>query len=141
MSDTTETKRGPGYWLVGATWEDTDMFDGFFGGDFWALGWNDDNAETRKAKKLFELAKQIQADDRIAIKRLNGKGQPDIRILAIGIVKNVIYNNHSVICGVRWGNLAKMDRRVDMHGAVSAITGPFRMGGADDDWLRRIFAL
>lgn len=38
-------------------------------GDFWALGWNDDNAETRKAKKLFELAKQIQADDRIAIKR------------------------------------------------------------------------
>lgn len=69
---------------------------------------------------------------------MNGKGQPDIRILAIGIVKNVIYNNHSVICNQ--GNLAKMDRRVDMHGAVSAITGPFRMGGADDDWLRRILS-
>ena len=83
------------YWVVGASWGGVDHQDQRFVDEgMWMLGWEDGHQPQRAA--------QIQPGDRIAIKRMRGKGQTGIRIFHLGIVKGVNLETNKVICTVNW---------------------------------------
>jgi hypothetical protein len=83
-----------------------------------------------------ERAADIQPGDRIAIKRMRGKGQSGIRIMHIGIVRGVILETDRVICTVNWV-ATNLDRVVESRGCFQSIHGPFE----HDDWVQEIFCL
>ena len=83
------------YWVVGAAWGGVDYQDQrFVEQGMWMLGWEDGKQPQRAA--------EMQPGDRIAIKRMKGRGQTGIRILHLGIVKGVILDVNRVICTVNW---------------------------------------
>ncbi len=120
------------YWLVGAFWGGQDHQDQFFvENGYWMLGWDEE-----EQPEQFKTGEKIQVGDRIAIKRMKGKGASDIRILHIGIVKGVIAEANKVICVVDW--VAKdLDRSVESRGCFKSIHGPY----AKDEWIEKIFCL
>ena len=121
------------YWVVGAAWCGTEHQDGrFIDQRFWMLGWE----EGTQIKK----ASQIKIGDRIAIKRMKGRGQTGIRIMHIGIVKGVILDTNKVICTVEWC-ATNMNRNIEnSKGCFRAIQGPYNME-KDGNWIREIFCL
>lgn len=116
------------YWLVGAYWEGTEQDQSFIERDIWMLGWEDG----RQA----DLASKIQPGDRIAIKRLKGQGQPEIRILHLGIVKGVILDTSNVICTVDWV-ATNVNRDIESRGCFGSVHGPFE----HSSWIQEIFCL
>ena len=95
------------------------------------LGW-----DKEEQPEQFKTGEKIQVGDRIAIKRMKGKGESDIRILHIGIVKGVIAEAKKVIFVVDW--VAKdLDRDVESRGCFKSIHGPF----PKDEWIEKIFCL
>lgn len=124
------------YWVVGASWGGIDHQDERFVNEkFWMLGWEKDDQPS-----LYAAASQIAIGDRIAIKRMKGKGQTGIRILHIGIVMGVILDNSRIVCTVDWC-ATNLDRDVeDSKGCFKAIHGPYQMS-SHGDWLRQIFSL
>ena len=121
------------YWVVGASWCGTEHQDERFTDQrFWMLGWEDGNQP--------EKAAQINIGDRIAIKRMKGKGQVGIRIMHIGIVKGVILDTNKVICTVDWC-ATNLDRNVEeSKGCFKSIHGPYTME-KDGNWIREVFCL
>ncbi len=83
--------------------------------------------------QYFDRVYQIKKNDRIAIKRLLGKGQSYIRIMAIGIVKKVVKE----VIFVEW-LVKNLDRSVPINGCVGTIYGPFSY---DDDWTNKVFCI
>lgn len=87
-----------------------------------------------------EKASQITPGDRIAIKRMKGKGQTGIRILHIGIVKGVILDNSKIVCTVDWC-VTDLDRDIEeSKGCFRSIHGPYTMD-TNANWLQQIFTL
>ena len=118
------------YWIVGAAWGGVDHQDKRFVKEgIWMLGW-----EKGQQK---ELASKIQPGDRIAIKRLRGKGQRGIRILHLGIVKGVILDTKNIICTVDWVATNLNRNIVEGKGCFKSVHGPYD----HNSWIQEIFCL
>ena len=86
------------YWLVGSSFGGENHQDkNFVENKIWVLGYKKDSSE-----KQYETAKTIKKNDRIAIKRMMGKGSEDVRILHVGIVEGVVDYGNLVTCVVNW---------------------------------------
>lgn len=118
------------YWVVGASWGGIDHQDQrFVEQGIWMLGWEDGQQPQRAAN--------MQAGDRIAIKRMKGQGQTGIRILHLGIIKGVILDTNRVICTVNWV-ATNLDRDVsEGRGCFQSVHGPYE----HDSWIQQIFCL
>jgi hypothetical protein len=118
------------YWLVGASWGGTDHQDERFVREgFWMLGWKDGPQPDR--------ASEMKPGDRIAIKRLKGKGKTGIRIMHIGIIRGVLLGTNRVICTVDWC-ATNLERDItESRGCFQSIHGPYE----NDEWVQSIFCL
>lgn len=124
------------YWLVGASWDGVDHQDEkFVQNHIWMLGWSHE-----EDKIQFEAAKEIRVGDRIAIKRMKGRGSPLIAIKHIGIVKGVVEDNERVICSVDW-ICTHLNRDVPSKGCYASVHGPFTRAHDSSEWLNEIFCL
>ncbi|WP_313087161.1 hypothetical protein [Atlantibacter hermannii] len=124
------------YWLVGASWDGVDHQDEkFVQNHIWMLGWSHEEDKTQ-----FEAAKEIRVGDRIAIKRMKGRGSPLIAIKHIGIVKGVVEDNERVICTVDWV-CTHLNRDVPSKGCYASVHGPFTRAHDSSEWLNEIFSL
>ncbi len=120
------------YWIVGASWGGTEHVDKeFIEKGIWMLGW-----EKNQQEEQYKKALKIEAGDRIAIKRMKGKGATDIRILHIGIVKGVIEDVNKVICTVDW-IVTNLERDLESHGCFKSIHGPYKK----NEWIEKAFCL
>ena len=120
------------YWVVGATWGDDDMYNTFVDRGYWEMGYSD-----KQKPDYAELRAQIQEGDRVAIKTMLGQGSPEIRIRAIGIVKEVDGDDGRVyVDWVRRG----MRRKVSSKGCYGTIHGPYLVVN-DKEWLGDVFRI
>ena len=123
------------YWIVGASYySDGSQYERFYNGGFWMLGW-----ERGDQPFQYNLASKIKNGDRIALKRMNGRGARDITIMAIGTVRAVVLDNARIFCTVKWCDGVK-ERTVESRGCYAAIHGPYSMVD-NADWLQKIFWL
>ena len=121
------------YWVVGASWGGTEHQDQkFVNGGYWMLGW-----EAKDQPNQYALAATIKPGDRIAIKRMKGKGHTGIKILHIGIIKDVILDTNKVICTVNWVVTDLQRDIADSKGCFKSIHGPF----AKNAWVEKVFCL
>jgi hypothetical protein len=119
------------YWVVGATWgSDNDQTETFLRRGYWQLGYDDEDAPDQAARR-----DQIQAEDRIAIKRMLGQGSSDVEIRALGIVKEIDHSDKRVY--VDW-ILTNLNRIVPSKGCYKSVHGPFP---TDDAWTNEVFRL
>jgi hypothetical protein len=73
------------YWVVRAMYGgNNDQAPKFIRRGYWVLGWSDADAPDQAKRR-----DQIGVGDRIAIKRMMGKGATEIRITALGVVTEV----------------------------------------------------
>jgi hypothetical protein len=118
------------YWVVGASWGGTEHQDAkWVEQGIWMLGWTKGHQPEKAAEML--------PGDRIAIKRMKGKGQKGIKIMHIGIIKGVILEVDRVICTVNWV-VTDLHRDVaQSRGCFASIHGPFE----HDAWVQKVFCL
>jgi hypothetical protein len=120
----------PNYWVVGAMFEGhDDQYDIFIRDGYWFLGWSDQQQPAQAA-----LRDQIKPGDRIAIKRMLGRGSPNIEIRAIGIVEKIDPDNKRIY--IRWA-ASDLQRIVPANGYFGSIHGPIK----DDDRKKMVFLL
>lgn len=132
------------YWLVGATYGDEgDQSEWFVAGGYWMLGWREGDSPEQA-----ERCKQIKPGDRIAIKKLQGRGATQITIRHIGVVKGIIPCDYSLgrfVCTVNWLNSEDMDRSVKFFDFMcgGSIAGPYAYGvdNKTDQWLESVFRI
>ena len=106
------------YWLVGASWDGVDHQDKkFVDNKIWVLGYKEKDDESQYLK-----AKKIKKGDRIAIKRMMGKGSANIKILHTGIVEGVVDYGSLVICVVNWLVLEKRTLKLTVKVPLPAFT-------------------
>ncbi len=120
----------PNYWVVGASWGGVEHQDKkFIEQGIWMLGWEEGSQS--------EKASEMKPGDRIAIKRMKGRGQKGIKIFHLGIIKGVILETNKVICTVDWV-ATDLDRDIqESRGCFKSIHGPFK----HDDWVKEVFCL
>jgi hypothetical protein len=119
------------YWIVGAMYGGRDdQLPRFVRRGYWKLGWTEE-----EQPHMASLRDQIEPDDRIAVKRMMGRGSSDIRIVALGIVTEVDSEDGRVY--VRWV-VDNLDRVVEARGCFQSIHGPF---AEDDNWTKEVFQL
>ncbi len=118
------------YWVVGASWGGEDHQDErFVEQGIWMLGWGDGYQPKRAA--------EMRQGDRIAIKRMKGKGQVGIRILHLGVIKGVILDVNRIICTVDWV-ATNLSRDIsESRGCFKSVHGPFDR----DSWVEKVFCL
>ncbi len=121
------------YWIVGASWGGTEHQDKkFIKEGYWMLGWKKD-----RQPKQYALTQKIQVGDRIAIKRMKGKGQKGIKICHIGIVKGIVKGTDKFVCTVDWV-ATNLNRDIEeSRGCFRSIHGPFEK----DEWIEKIFCV
>lgn len=123
------SEQKPQYWVVGASWGGHPHQDKrFVENSMWMLGW--------KVGHQPKMANKMQPGDRIAIKRMTGRGQSEISILHIGIIRGVILDTNNITCTVDWVATG-LDRRVDAKGCLGSVHGPF----PHDEWVEKVFCL
>lgn len=120
------------YWLVGATWEGDDLYPTFIDRGYWEMGYHD-----KDKLDYAELRSKMQEGDRIAIKSMLGQGASNIKIRAIGIIKEVDGDEGRVY--VRW-ILKGLRREVQSKGCYGTIHGPYS-GRADSQWVGEVFRI
>jgi hypothetical protein len=119
------------YWVVGAMYGgNNDQAPKFIRRGYWVLGWSDADAPDQAKRR-----DQIGVGDRIAIKRMMGKGATEIRITALGVVTEVDEEDKRVY--VTW-IADDLNRVVESRGCFQSIHGPFE---ADDPWVKEVFRL
>jgi len=126
------------YWVVGASWDGTDHQDGeFIENKIWVLGYKEN-----ESKHQYQKAQKIKKNDRIAIKRMMGKGASEIKILHVGIVEGVVDYGNLVICVVNW-LVTNKNISVESRGCFASIHGPYKMNEDEENknWLNSIFSL
>jgi hypothetical protein len=120
----------PKYWVVGASWGGGEPQDArFVEQGIWILGW-EHGKQPKKALKM-------EPGDRIAIKRMKGKGKTGITILHIGIIRGVIHDTNKVLCTVNWVATDLNRNITKSRGCFGSIHGPFK----HDKWVERVFCL
>jgi hypothetical protein len=119
------------YWVVGAMWSGRDdQLKKFLRRGYWYLGWPKHEQPDQAA-----LVEQMKPNDRIAIKKMLGKGSAEIEIRAIGIIKDVDLNENRIY--VNW-ILADINRKVPGKGCFKTVHGPFSI---DDSWTAKVFSI
>ncbi|MBV4545593.1 hypothetical protein BK675_01640 [Pseudomonas fluorescens] len=133
------------YWLVGATWGGSkDVLPKFLQRGYWYC-WDANKFENEEAgvgnsiKNQQERFTHVKTGDRIAVKRLLGKGSSEMAILAIGKVKDVDISEWRIY--VDWIISDIKDRNVPLRGCAASIHGPFSKLGKDEEWIQKIFCL
>jgi hypothetical protein len=127
-----ESNAPTNYWVVGAMYGGSDdQYEAFIRRGYWDC-WGPGDKTPPEVKSRFA---QIEIGDRIAVKRLLGRGATEIEIRAIGIVIDVDRDDWCVY--VKWV-LTDLTRKVPLHGCAGSIHGPFRV---DQDWTRQVFHL
>ena len=117
------------YWIVGAWWEGEEQDQRFVEEGMWILG-KEDGRDPKRAAKM-------QRGDRIAIKRLKGRGRTGLRILHLGIIKGVNLDTNCVICTVDWV-ATNLNRNIgEGKGCFGSVHGPYK----HDSWIQEIFCL
>jgi hypothetical protein len=120
----------PNYWVVGAMLGGhDDQYDIFIRRGYRFLGWSNQQQPAQAA-----LRDQIQPGDRIAIKRMLGKGSSNIEIRAIGIVEEIDPSDKRIY--IRWA-ASGLQREVPANGYFASIHGPIK----DDVWKKIAFQL
>ncbi|WP_429067951.1 hypothetical protein [Aeromonas bestiarum] len=121
------------YWVVGASWGGTEHQDQkFVKGGYWMLGW-----EEKDQPAQYALAEKMKAGDRIAIKRMKGKGKTGIKVFHTGIIQDVILETNKVICTVNWVATDLKRDISESRGCFASIHGPF----TNDAWVQEVFCL
>jgi hypothetical protein len=116
------------YFVVGATWNGwEDQRDKFFRRGCWLLGWPEDEKPV-----LDNRRDQMHGGDRIAIKKMNGKGADTITIRALGIIKEIDEDNRVYVDWL----VTDIERIVPANGCFAAIHGPYK---EDDPWVKEVF--
>ena len=118
------------YWVVGASWGGEGHQDErFVEQGIWMLGWEEGHQPQRAA--------EMRQGDRIAIKRMKGKGQVGIRILHLGVIKGVVLDANVIFCTVDWV-ATNLDRDIsESRGCFQSVHGPFD----HDAWIEKVFCL
>ncbi|MGF1452479.1 MAG: hypothetical protein ACFB21_10445 [Opitutales bacterium] len=126
------------YWVVGASWEGYDHQDERFVNEgIWMLGWDKDDQPAQ-----YQKATKIEIGDRIAIKRMKGRGQSGIRIMHIGVIRGVILDADKVICSVNWVATHLNRDIAESKGCFASIHGPYYKSNPDQkSWIEGIFSL
>ena len=121
------------YWVVGASWGGVDHQDKkFIEQGIWMLGWDEKDQPSQ-----YKKASEIKPGDRIAIKRLKGRGQKGIKVFHLGIIKGVILDTDKVVCTVDWV-ATDLERDIpESKGCFASIHGPFEK----DTWIEQVFCL
>jgi hypothetical protein len=107
-----------------------DQIGRFLRRGYWRLGWADEEKPA-----MAKLRDKVKPGDRIAIKRMMGKGKSTIKIKALGVVKEI--DEYGKIIFVDWVEDA-CDRIVDCRNCLGTIHGPYAL---NDEWVKEIFAL
>lgn len=107
-----------------------DQSDKFIRRGYWFLGWNAEDQPEQTNRR-----DQIQPGDRIAIKRMLGKGSPNIEIRALGVVKEVDEDDKRVY--IDW-LVRDVNRVVPSRGCFASIHGPFL---ESDEWAQEVFRI
>lgn len=120
------------FWIVGANWSGRDMTDTFIKRGYWEMGYDDiDKPEYAKLRSMMKV------EDRIAIKSMLGKGARNIRIKAIGIIKDVDKENGRIY--VNW-ILSNLDRNVPAKGCFGTIHRPVTERHTAE-WINSVFCI
>ena len=125
-------KEMPNYWVVGAMWEGHgDHLDEFIRCGYWRHWWTREEQPVQVGR-----CDQIEAGDRIAIKRMLGHGAPDIEIRALGLVTGTDDSDEEYRrVRVDWC-ITDLEREVRGNGCFASIHGPF---DEDDEWTQEVF--
>lgn len=119
------------YWVVGAMLGGSDdQYEIFMRRGYWFMGWS---AEEQPAQVA--LRDQIKPGDRIAIKKMLGKGATEIEIRALGVVTELDSGDKKVY--VDW-LIKDLKRKVPSGGVFKSIHGPMQ---SDDMWVKNVFCL
>lgn len=119
----------PKYWVVGAFWGDENKAPEFVEKGVWILGW-EEGFQPDKAAEMKE-------GDRIAIKRMRGKGVGGIKIDHLGVIKSVLPETSKVVCVVNWA-ATNLERDIEeSRGCFKSVHGPFE----HDEWVEKVFCL
>lgn len=135
------------YFVVGASTNDNNhhpLVETFIRRGYWEMdstikSGQPSNFPVEDSKSIARFEK-MRIGDRIAIKRMNGLGSPDITILAIGIITDIDESSHRVY--VNWVK-PKMQKMVESHGCFARIHGPYTINESPEIrfWLNEIFRL
>jgi hypothetical protein len=93
------------------------------------VGWEKGNQPAK--------ASDMKPGDRIAIKRMKGKGKTGIKVLHLGIIRGVIPETNKVLCTVNWVATNLNRDIVESRGCFQSIHGPFEY----DNWVQEVFCL
>jgi len=120
--DTADTLRflNPKAFYVGATF-DACQLSKFIKESIWEYGYYDSDHTSIKTDKYEEYVADITKGDTLIVKRLNGKAQTTMRILAIGIV---LGRNFDKTIRVAW--VKQLDIDVPLH-TVGTISPGYRL--------------
>ena len=131
-------------WVCGAMWPEAkiDHLDDFIKKGIWYFGYDPNDPRYPASIKL---RSQMRVGDRIALKRMLGRGNTKIAIRAIGTITKVkgVKPKYTTCCDlvkVRWELLwldKDSERRVDCKGCLGSIHGPFK---ACDPWTKKVFS-
>lgn len=102
-SNDTENLLNPRFVFVGAHWVDKDgnfvnKMPDFYNRGVWELGWG------REKEKLNGYIDEIKRGDVLVVKKLNGKAQDTMKIIAIGVVVGFpqVHNEARTVLYVAW---------------------------------------
>lgn len=128
------------YWVVGAAWGGKeDVLPQFLERGYWYC-WDANTHPAEGGEQGNSVAvqqdrfRQIRKNDRIAVKRMLGRGSSEMNILAIGIVKAIDTEEWRVY--VDWLDLGTLERRVPLKGCTASVHGPFT---SNDPWVHHVF--
>ena len=132
----------PNYWVVGAMWSGSeDVLGMFLKRGYWYC-WDigeESGAESDAGNSVAtqrERFKQIKAGDRLAVKKMLGRGATEIEVRALGIVKDVDHKEWRIY--VDWLTEATFTRRVPIKGCTASVHGPFQ---GSDSWVHETFCV
>lgn len=128
------------YWLVGAMWGgEEDTLDLFLKRGYWYAWSNSDDETPKQTKDRFP---KIRVNDRIAVKKIigkgRGKGSEEIEIRALGVVTDVDLDEWRIY--VDW-KVTDVNKRVPIKGVMGSIHGPYDIEEDSDCWLKTIFSI
>lgn len=128
------------YWVVGAMWGGKDdVLPQFLKRGYWYC-WDvnttapDNNGQGNSISVQQERFRKIEPGDRIAVKKMLGRGSAEMSILAIGVVKDIDVSEWRVY--VNWMEIGPIERKVSLHGCTASVHGPYE---STDPWVHQIF--
>ncbi|MGH2509593.1 MAG: hypothetical protein ACRDHZ_19625 [Ktedonobacteraceae bacterium] len=130
------------YWVVGAMWGGTDdVLKQFVRRSYWYcwdIGEEPDSTNTtgNSVATQRERFRQIKRGDCLAVKRMLGQGAQEMEVRALGVVRDVDFEEWRVY--VRWVTRKSFKRAVPLHGCTASVHGPFPAG---DPWVHEVFCI